>query len=374
MSTKIKKTNAVFESGPMGIVAANVDMAGHVVKHVKILGATSKNGRDYSKVINAKTAAIYENVKVYTGHPDKPGQSRNGTYGHCIARVRNAVAEADGIYGDLRMNPEHPLTKAFMWEAANDPAAAGLSHHADLVYSDQRQTAVESIAHAKSVDIVDSPATTNGIFESENPVKTLKQVLEALPADTHGKSALEEVMAGSPAMADLPVDAPVGGSSDDAIKAAFRAAIVAKFDDDGLDAKGTVAAIKDIVTSYYKLTEKPAEKPADKPAEKPAEAKTESVEAKLARLERTEEVRTIAEAAEVKLTPVQLKAAVALEAADAEAFIKSLPKPVVEAVKGGATKPKQSGSVLENESTVDTSGVPASGKAADTIAFLRGRR
>jgi len=367
-----KELNAVFESGPMGVVASNVDKANHVVKHVKILGKTSKNGRDYSGVINGKTATAYENAKVYVGHPDKPGQSRNGKYGERIARVRNAVAEADGIYGDLHLNPEHPLTKSFMWEAENDPTSAGLSHHADLVYRDRNQSAVESIENVKSVDIVDSPATTNGIFESENPVKTFKQVLESLPADNKIKAVFEEMMAGDAAMGALPVDAPVGGQADDQIKAAFRSAVTAAFDDDSLDSKATLAKIKSILGAYDKLNDK-GEKKEPAAVEKKDEPAKESVDDKLARLtrlERENEARRLAVTENVKLEDIDIKAVCALESADDRAaFVKRLPKAAVESKSNPPPKPPKSGSVTALESAEEP---PTFKSNEDRLAFLRG--
>ena len=371
MSTKTKKSATVFESGSMGVAVANVDETNHVIKHVKLLGKTSINHRDYTPAINPKVLKAYENAPVFAGHVKQPGQTRNGSYGDRIGSIRGASIEADGLYGNLHYNPEHPLAKGLVWEAKNEPTNLGLSHHADLAYRDSKQSIVESIEHVYSVDLVNRPATTNGLFESENPVKTLKQVLESLPADTHGKSALEEVMAGSPAMADLPVDAPVGGQADDQIKAAFRSAVTAAFDDDSLDSKATLTKIKSILGAYDKLNDKGSEKkdpPADPP--KKEEAKTESVEAKLARLERTEEVRTVAEAAGIKLEPMHLKAAIALESAeDRKAFVESLPKPAAAATTT-VTKPARSGSIAALESA---EGPPAFKDNEARLAFLRGQ-
>jgi len=368
-----KELNAVFESGPMGVVASNVDKANHIVKHVKILGKTSKNGRDYSGVINGKTATAYENAKVYVGHPDKPGQSRNGKYGERIARVRNAVAEADGIYGDLHLNPEHPLTKSFMWEAENDPTSAGLSHHADLVYRDRNQSAVESIENVKSVDIVDSPATTNGIFESENPVKTLKQVLESLPADHKARAVFEEVMAGDAGMAAVSVDTPAGAKDDDQIAAAFKSMLTSVIDDESLDDSGKLKKMKDILSAKAKLTGKPAEKK-DPPADDAkSEAKTESVEElrnRINRVERENEARKLAGKEGIVLEDIDIKAVCALESVeDRTAFIKRLPKPVVESKGSPPPKPAKSGSAATFESVEE----PQTFKSnEDRLAFLRG--
>jgi hypothetical protein len=361
-----KKSTTVFESGLMNVAAKNVDEASHIIKHVKILGKESINGRDYSPAINSKVLAAYEGAPVFAGHVGKPGQTRNGSYGDRVGTIRNPAIESDGLYGNLHYNPEHPLARSLVWEAKNESKNLGLSHHADLAYRDRNQSIVESIERVHSVDLVNRPATTNGLFESENPVKTFKQVLESLPADNKIKAVFEEMMAGG-VSGDLPVDAPVGGQADGQIKAAFRSAVTAAFDDDSLDSKATLAKIKSILGAYDKLNDKGEKKADDKPEDEPAK---ESVDDELKRLRRESAVRTIAEAAEVKLTPVQLKAACALEAADAKAFIEGLPKAATESAKGGVEKPKRSGSVTALES-VDTP--PTFKDNESRLAFLRGQ-
>lgn len=371
MSTKTKKSATVFESGSMGVAVANVDETNHVIKHVKLLGKTSINHRDYAPAIKPAVLGAYENAPVFAGHVKQPGQSRNGNYGDRVGTIRGASIEADGLYGNLHYNPEHPLAKAIVWEAKNEPKNLGLSHHADLAYRDHKQSIVESIEHVYSVDLVNRPATTNGLFESENPVKTFKQVLESLPVDNKIRAVFEEMMAGDTSMGALPVDAPVGGQADDQIKAAFRSAVTAAFDDDSLDSKATLTKIKSILGAYDKLNDKGSEKK-DPPAGDPpkSEAKTESVEAKLARLERTEEVRTVAEAAGIKLEPMHLKAAIALESAeDRKAFVESLPKPAAAATTT-VTKPVRSGSIAALESA---EGPPAFKDNEARLAFLRGQ-
>lgn len=356
MTTKTKQLKTVFESGSMKVAAANVDEAAHIIKHVKILGKESVNGRDYSRVITPKTSAMYEGASVYIGHVKNANESRSSNYGDRIGTIRNPVAESDGIYGDLHYNPKHPIAEAFVYDAKNSPTNLGLSHHADLVMSNAgKKNIVESIEKVHSVDLVNRPATNNGLFESEQPMpKTLKQVLESLPKETFGKSVLEDMMAGGAVSPEMPVDAEVGGSADGQIKAAFRSAVIAAFDDESLDTKATLAKMKDILTAYDKLTAKADAKPADTASGgggDPANPAQESVDQKLARLtrlERENEARRLAVTEGVKLEDIDIKAVCALESADDRtAFVKRLPK--VEAKEGAAPPPKpaRSSSVTE---------------------------
>lgn len=53
--------------------------------------------------------------------------------------------------------------------------------------------------------------------------------------------------------AEMPVDVPAAADSQEQVKAAFRALVVAAFDDDSLDIAATLARIKEILKSYEKL-------------------------------------------------------------------------------------------------------------------------
>lgn len=372
-----KSANTVFESGSIGVVSTNIDESAHVIKHAKILGKTSINNRDYGPAINPKSLTAYEGAPVFAGHVAKPGQSRNGSYGDRIGTIRNPSIESDGLYGNIHYNPEHPLAKSLVWEAKNEPKNLGLSHHADLAYSDRNQSIVESIEKVHSVDLVNRPATTNGLFESENPVKTLKQVIESIAkdsvtGDTLAMRTVLEDMMGDAAVAATPVDAPVGSSADDQVKAAFRAMVVAAVDDESLDMKATLAKIKDILNAQEKLSGKAASKSgggdSTPPGETPAK---ESVEDRLTRYERTEEVRGLAEEEGIKLEPIHIKAAVAMESVeDRAAFVKSLPKPSAATTIAMVTKPARSGSVTALESAEEP---PKFATQEERLAFLRSR-
>ena len=350
MSKKQLKT--VFESGSMGVAAANVDEAAHIVKHVKILGKESVNGRDYSRVINAGTAAKYEGASVYIGHVKNANESRSSNYGDRIGTIRSPVAESDGIYGDLHYNPKHPIAEAFVYDAKNSPTNLGLSHHADLVMSNAgSKNIVESIEKVHSVDLVNRPATNNGLFESESPVKkTIKEVLESIAKETVAgdvltmRTVLEDMMGSDAAVGAMPVDSEVGASAEDQTKSAFRTMVMAAFDDESLDSKATAAKIKSILAAYDKLSGGGTPEKKDPPAE-PAK---ESAEAELTRLKRENEARRLAVTEGVKLEDIDIKAVCALESADDRAaFVKRLPK--VEAKEGAAPPPKpaRSSSVTE---------------------------
>lgn len=148
----------------------NGDTTGIVLKRVRLLGLESRNGRVY----NLPDPKLYEGVKINLDHPDKKtAKSVNDKGGFVRPGTVEAVA-GRGIYGDVVLNPYHPRTAQHVWDAENDPANQGFSHVAVTKMAENsggsdgkvRLDVVQVI----SVDLVGSPATTNGMFEQENDV------------------------------------------------------------------------------------------------------------------------------------------------------------------------------------------------------------
>lgn len=131
-----------------------------VVKNVKILGFKSKNGYAYTKSAVEAAVSLYDGVKVYKDHAD------HHTVDEILGVIRNPkFVESSGIHGDFHANPEHADFKSLKWNIENIPNAMGFSHDADAV-RDKSTLAVTKITAINSVDLVTSPATVNGMFES----------------------------------------------------------------------------------------------------------------------------------------------------------------------------------------------------------------
>jgi hypothetical protein len=152
---------------------AKVDRENSIIRGVKIIGISSKNGRDYPERVLRDAIDRYEGVRVNIDHPDKsPTQPRSvkdrvGT----LSGVEYQESNSPGLYGDLKFNPKHSDAEQILWAIENDPSSIGLSHNASVRISGaagSRKT-VESIDGVRSVDIVADPATTSGIFESVDP-------------------------------------------------------------------------------------------------------------------------------------------------------------------------------------------------------------
>jgi hypothetical protein len=364
----------VTESSFISVAEDKVDQAAHVIRKVKVIGLESVNRRRYKIEAIRKASPMYEDADVFVNHVRKPGEKRSDEYGERFGVLKNFVVESDGGYADLHYNPHHQRAEQIIYDVMKFPNKVGLSHHADISTTGTNPSVVESIDRVYSVDIVTRPATTKGVFEDQEPPamkKTLKELITA--AEAKSLSVLEDMMADGAMAAEMPVEAADGSDSDAQIKAAFESAIVAKFRDDGLDYKATLAAVKNILQAYDKLSGAPKE-------EAKSEPKTESVEemhAKIVKLERRDEVRTLAAAEKVELSDVNLKAAVALESVeDRTAFVKALPKLSSQSQKSGPPKPPTSGSVTESANDGDKVKPPAKPfeNPSDVRAFIRNGR
>jgi hypothetical protein len=248
---------------------ARVDLTEGVIYGAKLLGRVSKNGREYSDQALRDACRLYEGVVVNVDHPNPKDGFKPRGFLEGVAVVQRPVIKDDGVYGDLHTIKAHPAAAPLLEWANRFPNAFGISHNAD---GKQNGRMVEGLESVISVDVVRNPATVKGLFESEQNMlkKTLRQIIEAEFPKTHKGAGLLEM----DGMADLPVEAPAAGDSEDQIWAAFKQAIMSAVDDDKLDIKATLKKIGEILKAYDKLTGSEAEKSEATPPG--AEPKTES--------------------------------------------------------------------------------------------------
>lgn len=242
--------------------APTVDREAGVIRGVKVLGKISKNkGREYTDNALREAAGMYEQCGVNLNHPDRKTPEAERSVQEKIGWLESIQVKGDGVYGDLHYIKSHPFSEALCEMAERNPRQLGMSHNAAGVFKRSGQKVlIESIEKVRSIDLVQKPATTCGLFESEESdmPKNLKSFVESIESDSPLKSCLLNLLEEDPAMAamDAPEmpDAPTGQSSEDQIKAAFRQAVMAAFDDESLDSKATLSKIKDILKAYDKLT------------------------------------------------------------------------------------------------------------------------
>jgi hypothetical protein len=145
-----------------------IDRDAKVVRDVKVIGFTSKNGRRFKEEAIEGAVGLYEGAKVYLDHPDpkeitktRGVRDRNG-----VLKNARFVAGA-GVFADWHYNSSHAATEALLEEIERNPSTLGFSHNARYRYGkpDGGTDIVEAIVAVRSVDLVADPATTNGMFE-----------------------------------------------------------------------------------------------------------------------------------------------------------------------------------------------------------------
>jgi hypothetical protein len=139
-----------------------VDEGAGIVRGVRVLGGSSLNGRTYPRTTMQRALGLYEGCKVFLDHERRVGDRSVTTM---VGRLQNVRLVADAIVADLHLVRSHPHAGWILERARVDPGSFGLSHNArgDL---DERTGEVSRILAVDSVDIVDSPATNKGLFES----------------------------------------------------------------------------------------------------------------------------------------------------------------------------------------------------------------
>ncbi len=247
-----------------------VDREAGVIRGVRVLGRISRNGREYSDKAMDDAMRVYEGLPVRFDH-NRDGKERK--FIESFGNLQNLVKKPDGIYGDMPFKKSHPHAELVCESAERFPKDFGLSHDADgsLVRRGGKMI-VESIQKARSVDIVNDPATNAGLFESiEEPSMTkisttIKKLVESAKDKAKrytqtNLTKLLEMEGGDSAMMSAPVDvmAPDGDGTDseadpdELIDDAFAAMVSATMADTTLDLKGKIDRITEILTAQDSL-------------------------------------------------------------------------------------------------------------------------
>jgi len=144
-----------------------VDREAGVIRGVKILGKTSRNHRVYSPEALAQAAQLYEGLAVNVDHPRERTPATPRQVADGLGWLAGVHVTDEGVYGDLHFLRTHPQAAMLAEAAERNPRRFGLSHNAEgrLVRREGRWV-VESVARVHSVDVVQNPATNQGLFES----------------------------------------------------------------------------------------------------------------------------------------------------------------------------------------------------------------
>jgi hypothetical protein len=244
-----------------------VDRAAGIIRGVKLLGLSSRNGRRYRDDALGAARELYEGAKVNINHPKgHPLSPRD--YQDRLGVIRGVEFRAgSGLFGDLHFNPNHALSEQLIWDAEHAPQNVGLSHNVlARTARDGNETVVEAITKVQSIDLVADPATTSGLYEhvaastGEPPVTTIASLtLEELrrqrpdlvrDAERAYESQIKNVQARLDAMIaqeetrqrrgrilellqehDLPLPAPAGARDDGLVDSNFIETLLQADDD-----------------------------------------------------------------------------------------------------------------------------------------------
>lgn len=184
-ATKTPKTRLIRESTVIS-KPSKVDREAGVMEDVKIVGLQApKKNRRYEPQALKEAANLYERTKVNLNHQSKEDREPRKIEDRIGLLEGVYFKEGDGLYAKtFRFNPKHPAAESLAWWAEYEPSGVGFSH---VVKGDARliggTEVVESIREVMSVDLVADPATTRGLFESEEPMEGDDVKFEALTID-----------------------------------------------------------------------------------------------------------------------------------------------------------------------------------------------
>ena len=113
------------------------------------------------------------------GHPLSPRD-----YQDRIGAIRNVRFEAESLFADFHFNPKHALAEQLAWDARHSPEHVGFSHNVQAkTHASGKELIVDAILEVQSVDLVADPATTGGLFESEEPETIGKNIAAKEPQE-----------------------------------------------------------------------------------------------------------------------------------------------------------------------------------------------
>lgn len=334
--TKLKKKACLLEEKTFASTPSKVDREAGIIYGVKILGTKSQNrvpaavapdgpvGYSYNKTARQQMAELCEGMQVNIDHPEREKVTKARSFRDRFGKLQDVTEKADGVYGNLHYLKSHPLAEQVCEAAERMPDVFGLSPvaHTEIGYNGSGYV-VEGVTRVRSVDVVGKPATNSTLFEGHEDDEEEEKGLtfgEILKKKPNVLALLEEM---DPGISDM----PMGGATatvdpDEAIKAAFRTAVVAAFDDDTLDTAATAKRIKDILKAYDKLMEEPKPVETSTPAndgdgaDSESSSEDESEKPTVEQLQEELKIRDMLWNKGVKPTPAKVRSLIVLESED----------------------------------------------------------
>lgn len=305
-----------------------------IIRNVKIIGKVSKNGRTYSDEALKEAVPLYEGIQVNIDHPSKDAVKRDRGFMEQVGVLRDVRWTPDGDFGDLHLFENHTATPLVIERAKKDKNGFGLSHHAEGTCVRTRGGEVcESIDAAHSVDIVGKPATTRGLFESEDSdipeEKTMKKFTLKELVESHGSADEKERVSllEDASILDREVELEEDSAS---VKSGFGA-VLSELHESGEDTEiGKLLAAEKVLKEGVQEPE-----PKNTDELKVLQEQVQQLKAKNERMELEKEISTLCESESFKPDEFQTDTLMLMESADKRLKL-------IESWKQ-AGRPKQSG-------------------------------
>lgn len=158
-----------YEQGWAFTEATKVDRDTGLISNVRLLGKQSRNKRVYSESAVSDAVRLYRGAPFYIDHPRRDEmRERDGNRSvmDLAGKIRNPRRAQDGVRGDLQVLDRH---KDLVFGLAEQmPEMVGMSHRAEgtIKPGDDGTDVVEGLDVVHAVELVTTPATTNGLYES----------------------------------------------------------------------------------------------------------------------------------------------------------------------------------------------------------------
>ncbi len=152
-------------------VFGTTDADAFLLKNVRILGVHSKNKQGKRKyLIEALQKAIpfFDGQGVNKNHDYSIlDTGRPRPYTDRIGVLQSVKCDAEGLIGDLQLNPHMPLAGAIRWDYVHGTKKVGLSFlgEGDGLATDPNT--IKEITKVFSIDLVQDPATSQSLREAE---------------------------------------------------------------------------------------------------------------------------------------------------------------------------------------------------------------
>jgi len=310
-------------SGTVG----SVDREKRIIHGTKILGKFSQNthglegieGTEYTDAALDKAITLYEGKKSYADHPSRTNPNTERATRDLVGIHRNVRREKDGLYSDFHYRSSHNYLAD---DAEQMPDALGFSHNS--VGSGRianRKYMVESIDKVRSIDLVTQPATTRGLYESEETMAT-KTVAEALKPLKLGAKIEKQLFEDFGMASDAALAAPPAAGEDtpdyrDHLGEAIKTVLA----DDSLDMAAKKAKIMAILKASDDTTKSDAPKSdsdsgGGDDTSKAEKTSMESLQAEIAELKRDKAITDLCESESFKPSKNQRKALALFESED----------------------------------------------------------